>query len=102
LLSVRYTPPVDLHSRAPSGRVLAVPVFVERAAPGAAVRSLTVQVSYDGGTTWRPVRVAGTGDRRVALLTHPAGPGLVSLRATAADAAGNTVEQTIVNAYRLA
>jgi hypothetical protein len=102
LLSVRYTPPVDLQGRAPAGRVVPVPVHVERGAPGAAVRSLTVEVSYDGGTDWQQVRLIGWGDRRVALVKHPAGPGLVSLRATATDAAGNSVQQTIVNAYRVA
>ncbi|GAA3782371.1 hypothetical protein GCM10022225_83410 [Plantactinospora mayteni] len=102
LLSVRFAPWVDLHSRAPSGRVVAMPVHVERGAPGTAVRSLTVEVSYDAGATWQLVPVTGPADRRVALVRHPAGPGLVSLRATATDAAGNTVEQTILNAYRLA
>lgn len=97
LLSVRYAPPVDLHSRAPAGRVIVMPVHVERGAPGAALRSLTVEASYDGGTTWRPVRLTGTGDQRLALVKHPR---MVSLRATAADSGGNMVEQTIVNAYR--
>lgn len=102
LLSVRYAPPVDQHNRAPAGQAVSIPVHVERGGPGPALRSLTVEVSYDGGTTWRQVRVDGQGDRRVAVVHHPAGGGLVSMRAKAIDADGGAVEQTIVNAYRLA
>ncbi|HYN96500.1 MAG TPA: hypothetical protein VES42_21880, partial [Pilimelia sp.] len=102
LLAVRYAPPVDLRGRAPAGRTVALPVSVQVGPRDAAVRSLAVDVSYDGGRGWRPVRLAGAGARRVGLLHHPAGPGAVSLRARVADAAGDTVEHTLINADRLA
>ena len=57
-------------------------------------------MSYDDGRTWRPVRLTGSGGDRVAHLRHPDRPGSVSLRAEATDTAGNTVQQTIVRAYR--
>lgn len=57
--------------------------------------SLTVEASYDDGRTWRAVPVAGG----VATVDHPPAARFVSLRAKAADANGNTVEQTTIRAY---
>jgi hypothetical protein len=52
-------------------------------------------VSFDGGTTWRRASVTGTGPGRfVATFTAPAGS-LVTLRASARDAAGGSVTETI-------
>jgi hypothetical protein len=81
-----------------------VPVIVQAQAGSAATRnrSLRVEVSYDDGRTWQPVELRrGPGGTR-AILAHPRGAGFVSLRAKAADSAGNTVEQTIIRAYRIA
>ena len=36
------------------------------------------------------------------MVNHPAMEGFVSLRAKAVDTAGNTVEQTVIRAYRIA
>ncbi|MFI5838260.1 hypothetical protein ACIA8K_00890 [Catenuloplanes sp. NPDC051500] len=41
-------------------------------------------------------------EARTVTLDHPAGPGFVSLRATATDTAGNSVVQTVIHAYRTA
>jgi hypothetical protein len=94
LPTVRYEPPVDLSNRVRGGGTTALPVHVD-----GALRSLTV--SFDGGATWRPVRVTGTGSHRTAHIHHPAGPGHVSLRATAAGKDGATVDHTVLNAYGL-
>jgi hypothetical protein len=56
-----------------------------------------VDVSFDDGTTWRPARVVADGSRWKVDL--PAGTGYASLRATAVDAAGNSVTETITRAY---
>jgi hypothetical protein len=53
-------------------------------------------VSFDDGATWKPVRLKDD----AALVPLPGGEGFVSLRATAADSDGNTVEQTVIRAYR--
>jgi hypothetical protein len=74
-----------------------VPVRVEPA-PGedtGEVTSPTVEVSFDDGETWRRAPVL-TGH---VFRWHPRGEGFVSLRATATDTAGNTVEQTAIRAY---
>lgn len=95
---VRFSPALDAANSAPGGGTFAVPVSVQRnpGAKAADVLSLTVEVSYDDGAHWTKVPVVGG----KALLNHPAG-GRVSLRAKATDTAGNTVDQTIIRAYRL-
>lgn len=100
---IRFTPRLDRENAAPAGRSFAIPVQVRRqpGAPSARVAALTVDVSYDGGKTWQPARVRPGGDGWTATVRHPAGPGHVSLRATARDTAGNTVSQRVIQAYRL-
>ncbi|HEX6339565.1 S8 family serine peptidase [Umezawaea sp.] len=94
LSAVRFDPdPAD----AVAGRTVTVPVSVT-SQTGVAPRSLTVRVSYDSGRTWRPAPLLG---RALVVLHHPRTATSVSLRATAVDRDGGTVEQTILDAYRL-
>jgi hypothetical protein len=99
LLTVRYTPRLDDYNRAPAGR-FELPVRVERQTGTAPIRSLTVEASYDDGATWHRTPVRRTATGWTAVLDHPA-RGLVSLRAEAADTAGNRVRQTIQRAYEI-
>jgi hypothetical protein len=69
---------------------LVKPITVTRAA---------VSVSFDGGKTWHRAKVTGHGGRYTATFTAPAGV-KVSLRTSAADAAGGSVAETITNAYQ--
>ena len=104
LSAVRFLPSLDLENAAPAGTRVTVPFEIQRQ-PGSAagaVRELRVQVSFDDGTTWLPAQVLRHDQRGVVLVNHPAGPGFVSLRASAVDAAGNTVDETIIRAYRTA
>jgi subtilase family protein len=66
-----------------------------------AITSAAVAVSFDGGKTWRPAQVtAGSAaGQYTASFTAPAGA-FVTLRATAADAAGGSVTETITRAYK--
>lgn len=100
---VRFAPRLDRDSAAPGDRRFEIPVTVQRQ-PGAAaatVDRLTVQVSYDDGAAWHPAPLRKTREGWTATVHHPAGGGFVSLRATAADSTGNTVEQSVIHAYRL-
>jgi subtilisin family serine protease len=102
LSGIHFTPDLDERNTAPAGRVLGVPFEVVRhpfASAGRA-KTVTVQVSYDDGVTWQPATVLRGGDFGVAIVRHPAGGGFVSLKAASTDTAGNTVEQTIIRAYR--
>ncbi|WP_406068423.1 S8 family serine peptidase [Micromonospora sp. NBC_01638] len=101
LLQVDYRVPVDLLGTVRGnhphqlGLTLRQPAGVS-APTGTSVR---VQVSFDGGVTWRNAQTSGSGTRYTA--TVPAGRGTVSLRVHAADRAGNTIDQTVLQAYGL-
>ncbi|MEU8082864.1 S8 family serine peptidase [Micromonospora sp. NPDC049101] len=103
VMAVRFAPALDGDNAAPAGRGLRIPVTVQRQAGAtpARVRSLTVEVSYDDGRTWKPAPVRETGAGWLADVHHPAGAGYATLRAYAVDQSGNTVRQTIVRAYRI-
>jgi hypothetical protein len=102
LSAVRFTPRLDANQSAPAGRSFAIPVSVQTQAGSDAGdnRTLTVEVSYDDGATWTPAQLRHEHGRTTVVVNHPAGAGYVSLRAKATDTQGNTVEQTIVRAYR--
>jgi hypothetical protein len=104
LLTVRVGGAVDLTSAAPAGRAFRLPLTVQRPAGSerTPVTRLTLQVSYDDGRTWKTVRVSRHGATADALLHHPGHVGYASLRISAADRAGNTVDQTVIRAYRIA
>ena len=72
--------------------------FVQHQVPGTATTSLSLDVSYDDGTTWQTPLYSRIGERGVAFLRP--GAGAVSLRVTAANSAGATVVQTMIRAYR--
>jgi subtilisin family serine protease len=100
---VRFAPRVSQHNTAPAGRTYAIPVTVQPQ-PGSTAKpnaALSVQVSYDDGRTWTTAPVRTVDGVRQVLVQHPDRAGFVSLRASARDAAGNTVEQTIIRAYRI-
>ncbi|MEJ3747817.1 S8 family serine peptidase [Actinomycetes bacterium KLBMP 9797] len=102
--AIRFAPRLDDHNRAPAGQPFRIPLWLERhnAAGYGTVTGVTVQVSYDDGQTWQPAQVTGAGMRRTVLVNHPpASAGFVSLKATATDSAGNSVEETIIRAYAI-
>ncbi|ONI84726.1 hypothetical protein ALI22I_29905 [Saccharothrix sp. ALI-22-I] len=103
LLAVRFAPSLDDQNRAAAGRPFAFPVYVQRngVAGAEGVAKPAVQVSYDDGTTWKPVPLVKTGERWIAAVAHPADAKFVSLKAQARDAAGNSVDQRIIRAYAL-
>jgi hypothetical protein len=45
--------------------------------------------------------VLRSGQHGLAIVRHPSGAGFVSLRATSADSAANTVKQTVIRAYAI-
>ncbi|HEX6469848.1 MAG TPA: S8 family serine peptidase [Streptosporangiaceae bacterium] len=101
LLAARFAVPgLGDDNRAAAGATVSLPVQVIRnpGAPSSAVSGLTVQASNDDGKTWQTVPVAASGDGWLATVSNPAS-GFVSLRASAADGAGDSVVQTIIRAY---
>lgn len=98
LLTVGFTPKVDLLDYAAAGKKITIPVTVSRqpGATGGKTTLDTVEYSVDDGKTWREVRP----HRGEVTVPNPA-TGYVSLRATASDKDGNTVRQTVIRAYRV-
>ncbi|GIG66685.1 S8 family peptidase [Phytomonospora endophytica] len=66
-----------------------------------AVKSLTFEVSYDDGKTWKKVPSKLFGDTAVSALVHPRGATGVSTRISTVDADGNTSVQTAIRSYGL-
>lgn len=99
LSTVRYFPELDEANSAPGGE-FTVPVALQRndSDETKPPHELAAEVSYDSGQTWAPAQVR---DDNTALLLDQPATGTVSLRATASDAEGNKVEQTIIDAYKL-
>lgn len=104
LSAVRLRPDLDNYNIAPANQPFTVPFTVEWQASSSfePLVSLTVDVSYDDGATWHQATVNRDGSTGSVLVNHPASAGFVSLRTTSTDAAGNTAEQTIIRAYRIA
>ncbi|MGH3647413.1 MAG: S8 family serine peptidase [Micromonosporaceae bacterium] len=105
LITVGFSPKVDTYNRAKAGQKQLVPVTVV-GQPGTGkvkLKSLTVEVSFDDGKTWKKVRVTRwhPGDGWLAHIVHPNGKKYVSLRTSVADKKGNTVKETIIRAYAL-
>ncbi|WP_168211431.1 S8 family peptidase [Actinosynnema sp. ALI-1.44] len=100
LSTIRFTPALDETNSAPAGESFILPVIVQEQNSTASTipRSLKVDVSFDSGQTWKEATVVAN---VLAVVQHPNDATTVSLRAKATDRAGNTVEETIVNAYKL-
>lgn len=86
-------------SASPSEQVLRLSVGHLQLAKASPITSVAVSASFDGGKTWHPTRVTGSGTSYAAVFNAPAGA-MVTLKTTATDAAGGSVTQTITNAYR--
>ena len=101
LWTVSFRPTLNA---ARAGRSFSFPATLA-AQPGSTpgqVRSVTVHYSTNDGATWSKATVSGSGVARTVSVKHPNKPGFVSLRATVTDSAGNSVEQTVIRAYKIA
>ncbi|WP_405063432.1 S8 family serine peptidase [Kribbella sp. NBC_01505] len=95
-VAVRFAPPAGASAKVPT----LVPITIDHNA-GQRARLTSLSVSHDGGTTWQPAKFYTAGNKTFALIKHPTGAKAVSLKATATDAQGNKVDQTIINAFLL-
>ncbi|MER5395987.1 hypothetical protein [Streptomyces sp. NPDC002599] len=64
------------------------------------IQGATLSVSYDDGTTWKPVKATGRSDTWTACYDAPH-HGYVSLKAEGWDDAGNRITQEVIRAYGL-
>jgi hypothetical protein len=103
MMTLGYSVPgLGLDESAPPGRqVLDFSATHLQLAPAAAVKDATVQVSQDGGKTWRPVAVTGCGPGKFRAVFSDREAGAVSIRVTAVDSAGSQIKETILSAYKV-
>ena len=101
LLAVRLAPTgLDDHNRVARSLPTFVAVTVDHNTGGKGTVT-AVQVSYDQGKTWRATPVITLAGKAFLVLAHPAGAKSVSFKASAKDADGNTVDQTIIDGILL-
>ncbi|WP_323379382.1 S8 family serine peptidase [Streptomyces durbertensis] len=94
--AVRYAPKLGLDSRAKAGATLSVPVKVQGSAAGKNLKSLRIEVSVNGGKSWKKLTVS----KGAVKVKNPKAGKSVSFRAKIVDKKGNTTNQTIIDAYR--
>ncbi|QUQ67435.1 hypothetical protein [Kutzneria sp. CA-103260] len=63
------------------------------------ITKAAVSVSFDGGQTWQPADLNGSNGKYTAKWRNSLSTKGISLRVSAADAARNSISQTIANAY---
>jgi hypothetical protein len=83
----------------PGRQAIAITAGHIQLAPSIPVTRLQVQVSLNGGKTWQQAQVRPAGPDRFGATFTARPSALVSLRVTAMDAVGNSLTETILNAY---
>ncbi len=102
LIQLDYDVDTDRDGRARRTFDLTVaPSTLATATDPGVVRTLTLDVSYDDGATWHRAAVRPRANAWSARITAPRAAQFVTLRTSARDTRGNTVEQRITRAFGL-
>ncbi|MDI1462373.1 S8 family serine peptidase [Catellatospora sp. KI3] len=98
-----FEPALSDRNTAKAGSLAVIPVkaWQQFQSGAGSLRKLSVQVSFDDGKHWVKAPVLHLGGSWLVTLLHPNKAGFVSIKAAGEDSKGNTVEQTIIRAYRL-
>ncbi|WP_329082304.1 S8 family peptidase [Streptosporangium sp. NBC_01469] len=101
LLLADYDIALDKENRGnPSS--IGLTLYHQEGSAGSAVKNVSLEVSYNDGASWKPVRrltSTGAGSYRAQLDRGSGGNGFVSLRLNASDKQGNTLRQEVIRAY---
>lgn len=106
LIFLRYNSFTSLANAVTAGvthQIQVTPAYQATVAP-AKITSLRLWISTDGGSTWQQETVRdrdGTYTATYHVPALPATSGAVSVRVQASDSAGDTVSQTMTNAYTI-
>ncbi|MEV0390623.1 S8 family serine peptidase [Nonomuraea sp. NPDC050643] len=103
-LNLRYDVPLDLDNRIRAGvphRIGITGYHGSFERPDAKVTELKVWLTFDDGAHWTPAPASVSGRVVVSPPALAQTTGAVGIRVQAADAEGNTVEQTVHRAYGL-
>ncbi|MEU1051893.1 S8 family serine peptidase [Streptomyces sp. NPDC005876] len=101
LINLSFDVDTDLAGRVRGGRKLTVGLGARYVAGAPGTGTLgggKLDVSYDAGKTWKPVRLTGAGASWRGTLDVPRGADHLSLRASARDDRGGSVTQRIIRA----
>ncbi|GEC08090.1 hypothetical protein SSP24_57450 [Streptomyces spinoverrucosus] len=101
LINLGFDIDTDLAGEVRGGRKMPVGIhaeYVQGAVDTGRIRQATLEVSYDDGQSWRPVRLTGEAGSWRGVLSVPRDASYVSLRASARDDRGGSVIQTITGA----
>ncbi|MFI6094860.1 S8 family serine peptidase [Lentzea sp. NPDC051213] len=100
LMAVKFAPAVDGRGQVSRASSTIVPMSVNHNTDIDA-RPTKVEVSHDKGATWRAAPLLCRNGKWFTVLSHPKGATSVSLKASARDTAGNSVTETIIDAFLL-
>ncbi|MGW2050275.1 S8 family serine peptidase [Streptomyces sp. NPDC001858] len=102
LVQLDYAVPADLSGKAHRRTGLTVtPSHLKGAAGAGTIRTVTLELSYDDGATWRKATLRQSGGDWKAQLKAPSRARFTSVRTTARDTQGNSVSQTVIRAFGL-
>jgi hypothetical protein len=101
--AVRFDSPdvVDGYAERDKPQRVELEYETQNGAEDRACEDMTFEVSYDDGATWAGVDIARDGDHATATLNHPDGAQFVSVRFTAVDDLGQTVETSTIRSFGL-
>lgn len=105
LIFLRYDLGLDLDESVPANQVHEFTVtgyYEPQLTATPEVTQLSVELSFDDGQTWQPAATEPVGDDTFRVTArYPAGAESVALRVNGTDSQGNTVVQTLPEAYRV-
>jgi hypothetical protein len=101
--AVRFDSPdvVDGYAKRGEPQRVELEYETQNGAPDRSCAGMTFEVSYDDGATWAGVDITRDGDHATATVNHPAGAEFVSVRFTAVDDLGQTVETSTIRSFGL-
>ncbi len=103
MLGVDYAMELSSTNVAPAGSYsFGISFAMPNGVKTAAIASRSVDVSWDGGKTWKAAKVSACAENSCTVAVKNKPGGSASLRVKATDASGRTVAQKVVDAYAVA
>ncbi|MFD1275927.1 PA domain-containing protein [Streptomyces kaempferi] len=102
LIQLDYKIDTDMAGKAPrDAKLVVTPSHIPGGPSSKVIGAVTLDVSYDDGTTWHKATLTHRGDGWETKLHAPARTAYATLRASAHDSQGNSVTQSITRAFGL-
>ncbi|MGH8879732.1 MAG: hypothetical protein ACRD0P_20685, partial [Stackebrandtia sp.] len=101
--TVAFTSPGIVGGYADAGEALDVELeyVTQLGAEDRSCADMTFEVSFDDGEKWQDIALERDGDTATATIDHPADAEFASVRFTAEDDKGQTVETSTIRSYGL-